>query len=150
MEGLTLYDGFYKVEGNWYQLLRVEGNTAEIKLSVMGDMSASIAYGDFGNADPEIQKITGIDAYNVEITCTAEGATRLDGAVEEGGGEVGMEAVPWGEGGAATGRGSRRGWRMAMVWPGAGMSGSTLLLNQSIAIGGEGDLFCEEFGDVVG
>ena len=94
MEGLTLYDGFYKVEGNWYQLLRVEGNTAEIKLSVMGDMSASISYGDFGNADPEIQKITGIDAYNVEITCTAEGQTVKEmGVITEEGARIATKSM---------------------------------------------------------
>jgi len=71
----TLHDGFYKVEGNWYQLLQVEGNIANIKLSMMGDMVASIDYGDFGEADPEIQEITGISDYNLEITCTAEGNT---------------------------------------------------------------------------
>ena len=94
MEGLTLHEGFYKVEGNWYQLLRVEGNTAEIKLSVMGDMSASIAYGDFGEADPEIQKITGIDAYNVEITCTAEGQTVKEmGVITEEGARIATKSM---------------------------------------------------------
>ena len=94
MEGWTLHDGFYKVEGNWYQLLRVEGNTAEIKLSVMGDMSASIAYGDFGEADPEIRKITGLDAYNVEITCTAEGQTVKEmGVITEEGARIATKSM---------------------------------------------------------
>ena len=67
----TLQDGYYKVSGNWYQLLLVEGERALIKLTIMGDLSAIIRCGDFGEADSEICEATGQNRYNLELRFSA-------------------------------------------------------------------------------
>ena len=81
-----LQDGHYKVTGNWYQLLLVNGDKGMIKLSLMGDLEAEIKYGDFGDTDDNIKEATGQDKYNIQLTFTAEGQTvhELGVITEEG------------------------------------------------------------------
>merc|ERR1712179_463823 len=71
--GAILQRGYYKVTDThtWYKVLLVEqDNTGLAKGSVLGDIPVGFKYGNFGEAEQVISKLTGIDTYNVEVVFT--------------------------------------------------------------------------------
>ena len=53
-EYTTLKDGHYRVTGNWYKVLLVEGEAATAKVTIMGDTPVAIEFEEFGEVDPKI------------------------------------------------------------------------------------------------
>eukprot|EP00090_Calanus_glacialis_P002740 TRINITY_DN12044_c0_g1_i3.p1 TRINITY_DN12044_c0_g1~~TRINITY_DN12044_c0_g1_i3.p1 ORF type:complete len:331 (+),score=83.34 TRINITY_DN12044_c0_g1_i3:73-993(+) len=81
-----LKDGHYKITGNWYKVLLVEGEAATAIGTIIGDIPVAIEYGEFGEADPKISETTGQSTYNAEVTVTNDGATFKErGVITENG-----------------------------------------------------------------
>ena len=55
----SLLNGNYKASGNWYSSILVSGGKCVLKEPSGQDLDAGIKLGDFGEADPEIDKTTG-------------------------------------------------------------------------------------------
>ena len=53
-----MVDGHYKVKGTWYQVIFVNGGSAVMMETPMGDVQMALKYGQFGEADPIISEIT--------------------------------------------------------------------------------------------
>eukprot|EP00090_Calanus_glacialis_P010348 TRINITY_DN18735_c0_g1_i2.p1 TRINITY_DN18735_c0_g1~~TRINITY_DN18735_c0_g1_i2.p1 ORF type:complete len:248 (+),score=69.84 TRINITY_DN18735_c0_g1_i2:39-746(+) len=83
---IPLTDGHYKVTDIWYKLLWVNGATAVIKGTTMGDLSVDLKYGDFGDADREICETTGQSQFRLELSFTVhEKVFKELGVVNENG-----------------------------------------------------------------
>ena len=63
----SLLDGNYKVTGNWYNSLVVEGSKAVMKDPAGSDLAATFELGAFGEADPEVFQSTGEKVYNIKL-----------------------------------------------------------------------------------
>ena len=63
-----LLNGNYKTTGNWYSFLVVNGAKGNLKQPIGTELQADIKLGDFGDADPEVMKVTGQKFYNFQIT----------------------------------------------------------------------------------
>merc|ERR1712173_109124 len=63
-----LRNGNYKATGNWYTFLFVDGAKAILKDPLNAQTQGTIKVGDFGEADPEVVKLSGKKSYNIEIT----------------------------------------------------------------------------------
>jgi len=63
-----LRNGNYKATGNWYTFLFVDGAKAILKDPLNAQTQGIIKVGDFGEADPEVVKLSGKKSYNIEIT----------------------------------------------------------------------------------
>ena len=85
-ENTALKDGHYKITGNWYKVLLVEGEAATAMGTIIGDIPVAIEYGEFGEADPKISETTGQSTYSAEVTITNDGQTFKErGAITENG-----------------------------------------------------------------
>ena len=63
-----LLNGNYKATGNWYTFLVVDGAKAVLKEPSNSQMKGTIKVGDFGDADPEVVKLSGEKSYNIQLT----------------------------------------------------------------------------------
>jgi len=63
-----LRNGNYKATGNWYTFLVVDGAKALLKEPSSAQMQGAIKVGDFGEADPEVVKLSGEKSYNIQLT----------------------------------------------------------------------------------
>ena len=63
-------NGNYKATGNWYTFLFVDGAKAILKEPSSSQKQGTIKVGDFGDADPEVVKLSGEKSYNIQITCS--------------------------------------------------------------------------------
>jgi len=64
-----LLGGYYKAIDTFYQILKNDDDGQFTALDAAGtEYPMSIDYGDFGEADPEVQKRTGIRNYNIKLT----------------------------------------------------------------------------------
>jgi len=63
-----LRNGNYKATGNWYTFLVVDGARALLKEPSSAQMQGAIKVGDFGEADPEVVKLSGEKSYNIQLT----------------------------------------------------------------------------------
>ena len=63
-----LRNGNYKATGNWFTFLFVDGAKALLKDPLNAQMQGTIKVGDFGEADPEVVKLSGEKSYNTQIT----------------------------------------------------------------------------------
>merc|ERR1711872_879617 len=72
--GDTLQPGYYKVANSytWFKVLLVEEGTGLAKGSVFGDHDVAFEYGDFGEADPGISAIAGVNRFNVQVSITVD------------------------------------------------------------------------------
>ena len=91
---IPLTDGHYKVTDNWYKLLWVNGATAVIKGTTMGDLSVDLKYGDFGDADQEICELTGKISFDLELTFTVhEKEFKKLGVITKNGTKITMKSM---------------------------------------------------------
>ena len=91
---IPLTDGHYKVTDNWYKLLWVNGATAVIKGTTMGDLSVDLKYGDFGDADQEICELTGKISFDLELTFTVhEKEFKKLGVITQNGTKITMKSI---------------------------------------------------------
>ena len=70
---VEIINGNYKVTGNWYSGILVNGSKGVMKDPTYSGREIDIKFGDFGEADPEIVKATGQKYYNLQLTYTARG-----------------------------------------------------------------------------
>jgi len=63
-----LLNGSYKATGNWYTFLIVDGAKALLKEPSGTQIEGTIKVGDFGEADPEVGKLSGEKSYNIQIS----------------------------------------------------------------------------------
>ena len=67
-------DGHYKVTGTWYRVILVNGVSAVMIETPMGDVKVALKYGQFGEADPKIFEMTNQKTYNIELSYKAYGS----------------------------------------------------------------------------
>merc|ERR1712106_906950 len=73
-----LRNGNYKATNNWYSIVLVNGNKGLFKEASHMGMETKIKMGDFGDADPEIVKITGVMGISELEWITEEEAAALE------------------------------------------------------------------------
>merc|ERR1711892_69794 len=73
-----LRNGNYKATNNWYSIVLVNGNKGLFKEASNMGMETKIKMGDFGDADPEIVKITGVMGISELEWITEEEAAALE------------------------------------------------------------------------
>jgi hypothetical protein len=69
-QAFSLLNGNYKVTGNWYRSIVVNGSKGLIMGRSNSKLEVGINLGDFEEADPEIYKIIGQNSYNIEFIYT--------------------------------------------------------------------------------
>merc|ERR1711872_1071404 len=63
-----LLDGVYKTKDNFYKILKKNEDGNYVSIDGPGiEYPVKIEYGDFGEADPKVQELTGMKNYNVKI-----------------------------------------------------------------------------------
>jgi len=82
----VLKDGHFKITGNWYKVILVEGEKGTAMGTIIGDFPVEINFGEFGESDPKICETTGQSTNNVELTITNDGNTfKETGVITEDG-----------------------------------------------------------------
>ena len=96
-----LRNGFYKAIGNWYTFIFVDGAKALLKAPSSDKMQGTIKVGDFGEADPEVVKLSGEKSYNTQITYSFGQDVIENGVLSEDGlrmitkGFMGIAELEW-------------------------------------------------------
>jgi len=96
-----LRNGNYKATGNWYTFLFVDGATALLKEPSNAQKEGKIKAGDFGEADPEVVKLSGEKSYNLQITYSVGQDMIENGVVSRDGlkiitkGMMGIAELEW-------------------------------------------------------
>merc|ERR1711892_251463 len=88
-----LLHGNYKVTINWYSLIVVNGSKGLLKEPSNQGMEAKIKMGDFGEADPEIVKITGQKISNMQFTINFGKDIYETGVIREDGLKITMKGL---------------------------------------------------------
>merc|ERR1719312_84482 len=63
----TLLEGAYKANDSFYTVLKNENGKVSASGQTGIEYPMIIEYGDFGEADPKVEKISGIETYNVKF-----------------------------------------------------------------------------------
>ena len=96
-----LRNGNYKAIGNWYTFIFVDGAKALLKAPSSDKMQGTIKVGDFGEADPEVVKLSGEKSYNTQITYSFGQDVIENGVLSEDGlrmitkGFMGIAELEW-------------------------------------------------------
>jgi len=88
-----LRNGNYKATNNWYSIVLVNGNKGLFKEASNMGMETKIKMGDFGDADPEIVKITGQKFYNIQFIVFFGKDIYENGVISEDGLKIAMKGV---------------------------------------------------------
>merc|ERR1711936_930336 len=97
----SLLDGHYHALGSFYSFIVVEGEKAVIKIPTGDTFDIKFKLGEFGEADPEIRKLTGHTKYNVEfnykygLDFSELGVVSKDGLKINTKGIVGITSMEW-------------------------------------------------------
>jgi len=62
-----LIEGYYKATDHFYNIVKNEGSQWFACISAGNKYPLAIQYGDFGEADPKVQELTGLKNYNIKI-----------------------------------------------------------------------------------
>ena len=96
-----LLNGNYKAIGNWYSCIVVNGSKGVFTEPTNSKRETKIKVGEFGEADPEIVKMTGQKFYNIEFSYSIGNEMTELGVVSEDGlqittkGVMGISALEW-------------------------------------------------------
>jgi len=79
-----LLKGSYKASDNFYKILKENVDGQYVAIDAPGiDFRVKIEYGDFGEADPKVQEISGLKNYNIKITLSPPGEEDKKDEAEE-------------------------------------------------------------------
>merc|ERR1711892_1211658 len=92
-QAFPLLNGNYKVTNNWYSFIVVDGSKGLLKEPSNQGMEAKIKMGDFGEADPEVVKITGQKISNIQFTINFGKDIYETGVIREDGLKITMKGV---------------------------------------------------------
>jgi len=68
-----LLEGSYKATDNFYKILKKNEDGKYVAIDAI-EFPVKIEYGDFGEADPKVQEISGLKNYNIKITLSSPDA----------------------------------------------------------------------------
>jgi len=80
-----LLEGYYKANDTFYKILKNENGTFRASDASGTEFSMQVEYGDFGEADPEVEKRSKGKTYNVKLTISVGDPTQEIEKEEEGG-----------------------------------------------------------------
>jgi len=71
-----LFEGYYKANDHFYRVLKHQDGNSVTSDAVGNEYPVTIEYGQFGEADPEVEKISGMKCYNVKMTIHMPGSEK--------------------------------------------------------------------------
>jgi len=74
---LKLHEGYYKAKDTFYRIVENRNGTTIASDGIGNDYAMSIKYGNFGEADPKIEKMCGLKTYNIELVITFPGGSSM-------------------------------------------------------------------------
>jgi len=71
-----LFEGYYKANDHFYRIFKNENGVGVASDAAGNEYHVTIEYGQFGEADPEVERISGVKCYNVKLTATMPGSQK--------------------------------------------------------------------------